>query len=85
MTYSGLGSGTCQLSPSSLVLFTGVLSGFKLSSLGFLLKFPVRTTTLPLNADQQVNKLKKTLNEEGINWVDNLISQGLLGHRHTHT
>lgn len=41
VTYSGRGSGTCQLSPSSLVFAAGVLSGFKLSSLGFPLKFPV--------------------------------------------
>lgn len=85
LTYSGRGSGTCQLSPSSLVLVAGVLSGFKLSSLGFSLKFPVRATTLPLNADQPVNKLKKAVSEEGINWVDNLVSLGLLGQRNTHT
>lgn len=43
LTYSGLGSGTFQLSPSSLVLDAGVLSGFKLSSLEFPLKFPAET------------------------------------------
>lgn len=43
LTYSGLGSGTCQLSPSSLVLEAGVLSGFRLSSLGLSLKFPAKT------------------------------------------
>lgn len=43
LTYSGLGSGTFQLSPSSLVLAAGVLSGFKLSSLEFPLKFPAET------------------------------------------
>lgn len=33
VTHSGRESGTCQLSPNSLVLAAGVLSGFKLSSL----------------------------------------------------
>lgn len=38
--YSGRGSGTSQLSPSSFVLAAGVLSGFRLSSVGSSLKFP---------------------------------------------
>ncbi len=44
VTHSGRGSGTCQLSPSSLVLAAAVLSGFKLSSLGSPLKLPVEAT-----------------------------------------
>ena len=44
-THSGRRSGTCQLSPNSLVLAAGLLSGFKLSSFGFLLKFPAEGTS----------------------------------------
>lgn len=42
MTHPGRRSGTCQLSPSSLVFAAGLLSGFKLSSLGLSLKLPAR-------------------------------------------
>lgn len=61
LTHSGRGSGTCQLSPSSLVFSAGVLSGFKLSSLAFPLKFPAGVQTLKVNTKGLVNMLKMTM------------------------